>query len=811
MAVLQRQVVHYIRTMFKQSKVNGIPVWQCDPLLSLWLSETHREALDLSVAGFFPGRTAAKIGKAKTLTDAFRVGFSHGLLKQGMAVKIERQVVSIKLGFPHLPATTASIIMQGFGAKYTAQDISDVYASHGLSRETRYWAREHDFQDINRRVAWLAELIEMDDNEQTQRLQARWERLCEWLLAPKGKRELVLKNMPIKRGTFFHWRKSFIRLGLLGLIEPGPELFRKSKIGIGNEARLVIDKLQHPDRPDSFYVQRLRTMGIAIKRDAIAKVFSKWAIPKYRSAFVSNLERLESIPQMPETPEPQPTCEWVRLADKHFVCMWQGIHKHPFRTVAPGLFTLWAYIEELEIFELLQRMGLTKPPTKGGYAWADLMLFDIARRFFGISTASAACEAENPELPFFAHLMRGPCNDTLLKGLAHITEQQTVELRQWLVTRLASLGLATGRRVAFDFHEIDQDVQLFRLRQFGKGPSPKKKLCYPGFRPHLAWDIDQATLLVAEFRKASARGPTTIRRFVGDYILPTFRDLFDTVYVDSEYTGKDVWNFILDKERGMGANLVGCLKQNPLVRKVRDEFLNGNAATENFWRYYDDDYVYSANTFKLDWEYGETQKGEPNVLSLHCLVKKHVQTGRLRTFGSSKGVATASEILKDYSNRWTIEIAIKDLVNGYFLDKCPGENPHAVDVHFLIVTICRTLYRMIERDLGSNVKNPDGTRKTLGRTRNMLFRQGIGKLRIEEGALVVSMDTAYSRSRTDMLRDWFAILTARHQAGLTLLGGLALKFETQPAQGPEFKNAGKKLPLALAKIPDPDPQMDSFS
>jgi hypothetical protein len=68
------------------------------------------------------------------------------------------------------------------------------------------------------------------------------------------------------------------------------------------------------------------------------------------------------------------------------------------------------------------------------------------------------------------------------------------------------------------------------------------------FRPHLAWDLDTGCLIVAEFRKSSARGTSTVKGFTKDYLLPEFQDLFECVYLDSEYTGKDVWEFILDPD-----------------------------------------------------------------------------------------------------------------------------------------------------------------------------------------------------------------------------------------------------------------------
>ena len=811
MAILHRRVVAYIRSMLERAESMSDAVWRCDPLFTLWLSEAHRNQLGLSVSGFFRGRPAAGIASAPSLASALSSGFPDGLLKSGISARTERQIVALKLGFPRMPATTAAVIHKGFGSKHDERVVADVYASHGQSRDTKTLALRHDFRGINRRVSRLAEVICQDASDTSRNLTLRCEMMLKWLTAPRGKRESILASMPIKRGTFFYWWKNFTRLGVLGLVEPGPELFRKSKIGPGNEAKLVIDKLQHPERMYSFYVQRLKTMGIQVKPDAIAKVFVRWRTSEYASAFVSNLKRLESLPaEVGPCKEIQPTKKLVRMADMNFFRLWNGMQKHPFRTSAPGLFILWAYMEELGILPQLEAMGLIQPSKRGKYTWGDHLLFDIARRFFGISTASAACEAEIPELAYFAHLFRAPCNDTLLGGLSAITQKQTVQLRQWLVQRLASLGLATGRQLAFDFHQIDQDVNLPMLRQFGKGPSPKKKCCYTGFRPHIAWDIDQGTLLVAEFRKASARGPTTIRRFVADHILPTFKELFDTVYIDSEYTGKDVWNFILDKNKGMGADLVACLKQNALVRKARDELLSDNIGRDDFWRYYDDDHVYAADTFELQWEYTHPQSKKITTMKLRCAVKKHVHTGKLRCFGSSKLNLSAAEIFAEYSHRWTIEVAIKDLVYSYFMDKCPGETPHAVDVHLLVMTICRTLYRMIERDAGDLVKNIDGTTKTLARMRDALFRQGIGTLRIEDNALVISLGKPYSPKRTQMLRAWFDTIAARYKAGLEVLGGLALRFKVQPALGPEFKNAGKKHPLALEKITESEDHGEGF-
>lgn len=806
MAVLHRSFLRYIKGTLRRSLDSECPVYEADPLLGHLLTGPSLRAAP--PPGPFSGAQIAAIVCASSAMEAFGAAFPDPVVNARIARHTERRLVALKKGFPRLPATTAAVIMRGFGTQSSAREILDVYASHGLSRDTRELAEKWNFSVINRRAQRLAELLADPTGEPARRVDERCRILIAWMTASRGQRETVLELSPIKRSVFFHWWGNVSHLGLLGLVDSGRELLRSSKIGPANEARIVIDRLQHPERSDSFYVRRLATMGVEIKRDAIAKVFSRWGTRDYSSAFVSNLQRLEALPEEHEQPIPEPASTPTRLADQNYVYLLEGMRRYPLPIAAPGLLTLWAYIEELGLFPLLHAMGLTSPRGREKYSWFDLLLFDIARRFYGIATLSGACEHEGADLAFFTHLCKAPCNDTVLNGLGSIAETHVRQIRRWLVDRLAQLGLASGRRVAFDFHQIDQDVLLAALRGFGKGPSPNKKICYTGFRPHIAWDVESGTLLAAEFRKSSARGTTTVRRFVSEYLLPTFRGLFKTVYIDSEYTGKDVWNFILDERVGMGAHLTGCLRQNPLVKKGRDLFLMQNRSRPDLWRYYDDNHVHADRTFPIEWEH--SVDGQKRKLCLTCAVKKHVKTGRLRCFGTSKEGFAPRQILEDYSSRWTVENGIKDLIGSYFLDKCPGTEPRNVDVHFLATSICRTLYRMIERDLGDLLANSDGTTKTLGRTREILFRQGPARIGLQDDSLVVTFSNAYSITRTELLTRWFNIITTRHADGLALLGGLKLRFELRVPMGDENRNAGARIPLAGLTEPgmdDPDPAL----
>ena len=581
--------------------------------------------------------------------------------------------------------------MRGFGHDLSEQEILSVYASHGLARGMKELLNEFDFVDINRRIKEFD--LTLTDKKREEKFVERYQAMYNYVQAPVGDQEAAIRKSRIKRSLFFYYWKRFRRYGLLGLFDSGKELFRNGKIGMKHEAQVVISKLQYPEKTNLSFINMLSTKSIHISSSALSMIFKRWRIHQFDSKFINNLNRLEAGSPA-ETEErwvfPRRAVNPVRYVDEYHLATLSGINQYGIPTDSPGLFLIWAYIEKLDIFSVLEPMGLTVSEQKKGYCWLDLLLFNIGRIFYGIESYSAACNHQEPSLAFFSGLVRAPCNDTFLNGLeGRITEKETHELRKWLVKKAYELGLINMLNTAVDFHQIDIDVIFDKLRKIGKGPSSKKKICYNALRPHIAWDVGTGCLIAAEFRKGSARGSTTAVPFIKDFMLSEFCDSFETIYIDSEYTGKKLWQFILSPD-GMDADMTACLKQNAFVKKRRDLFLEKYQNEPGFWKYHDDKHVYSSRTFDLSWDY--VSEGKELAFSLKCVVKKNVGNGRLRCFGSSKNDFTSRDILQDYSNRWVVENGIKDLIGSYYLDNCPGTRPHLVDVHFLIISICRMLY-----------------------------------------------------------------------------------------------------------------------
>jgi hypothetical protein len=161
----------------------------------------------------------------------------------------------------------------------------------------------------------------------------------------------------------------------------------------------------------------------------------------------------------------------------------------------------------------------------------------------------------------------------LLNGLAGSSEQALLPLRRHLTRAALKQGLIEGKRVAFDFHLYDFTGDDVALKQIGKGPSPKRPIGFPGFRPHLAWDVVTGAPISLEFRNGRARA-TTIKRFVRELLDDAVgsHDL-EHVYLHSEYTAQHVWQFIVDTEEGLGADLTMCIKQNRRGKKAIQAFL----------------------------------------------------------------------------------------------------------------------------------------------------------------------------------------------------------------------------------------------
>jgi hypothetical protein len=612
------------------------------------------------------------------------IGLGSRALTEPLDRELERMAFVLKQARPSLPATQMVRILEGFHHSVPLDTMRHLYASYGWAAGTKRYEAFH-FGALNLKVQTLCRLRErrrtspafVDPNDPVQELLEVFRTLGE-----RG----VRQRYPRSKFSFAQRKADFLCFGLVGLVDRARPPFRNSKLGFAEEGRLILSKIQHPERTERHYLRVLASKKITVDATCLTKIFSRWNVAGFRSVFPGDLPRLLE-------PEPEPLGEAgpslrqgsraaqpLRL-DKGFVAFVQQLEGRTVALANPGVFLFLPYLHRLGVCQTAAAL-LDVDPDRG-YSWFSLLLLNVGRIFAGISSVSRACRVSDLSLALSAGLVAMPANDSILNGLATIEESALVTLRRELTRAARALGLVAGKRIALDFQMRDFTGDDVALKNIGKGPSPKRKICFPGFRPHLAWDVETGAPLTLEFRNGKARASTTVKRFIRELLLGSLGDQeIEHVYLDSEYTAAHVWQFIVDPEQGLGADLTMCIKQNKKVKKHIEAFLR----TSPTWVYYDEDHTYSEQQFDIPIR--GTNK------SLHCVLKRKESDGRLRCFGSTLNGLDSGAILNEYKTRWIIENGIKDLIESYYFDHIPGIDPHRINIHYFVVTLARLLPRL---------------------------------------------------------------------------------------------------------------------
>lgn len=720
----------------------------------------------------------------KTGGVACLIGSSFSKLIEPFDLEAERMIYVLKNARPWIPATKMVIILQGFGFDIDLSLMRRLYASYGWAQGTKKYG-DIDFWALNLRVVKLTHTKSTPHSQDKFfNKEDRLQNLLEAFRFQNPKE--IARHYPGSRVSLQKHKKAFNSLGLIGLAEQARPPFRNSKLGFKEEGWMILSKIQHVDKHEGDYQKILRTKKIDVDLTCIKKIFSRWKVTDFQSNFKGNLERFlseddgnQAIERLPKLSAAIP----LRL-DTGFIDFFESLQSNSVPLANPGIFLFLPLLHRLKIFDVATTI-LNVDPDKG-YSWFSLLLLNLSRIIGGISSISKACRTNELSLPLCAGLVEMPCKDTLLNGLAAITEKQLFQLRRFLTQAAYDNKLIEGRSIALDFHMRDFTGEDVVLKNIGKGPSPKRKICFPGFRPHIAWDVATGAPLSLEFRHGTARATTTFKRFVRELLPETLTcQNVEHVYLDSEYTAQKIWHFIVDPHEGIGADLTMCIKQNRAVKKQINAFL----ATDFDWLFFNELYTYSSQTFTIPIK--KTNK------ELHCVLKRHEKTGRLRCFGSTIQNLDARKILKEYEHRWGIENGIKDLVGNYFFDNVPGIDPHRINLHYFVVTLARLVYQMF-CNLYPASKNYDQTQKGIGTIRPEFLVGTNARIARNHDQLIITWQDYYPEKDHQCLTVLFDALNETMSEPISFLGGLKLKFELMPPRDKNFRNQQQRAKLEFS-------------
>jgi len=707
------------------------------------------------------------------------IGLDSKQLTEVLPIEVGRIVFVLKEARPWIPATKMILIIKGFNYDVPLSLMHHLYASYGWALGTRPY-KNVDFWSLNLKVIRLCQLRSQsivrksffDNNDHLQRLLEVFR-----TMGTRG----ITKRYPGSRVSFEKHKKNFISIGLLGLLDRARSPFRNSKLGFAEEGRIIFSKIQKPEKDEAYYLKILVSKNIHVVPTCITNIFTRWNVSQFQSQFKGDLERLLGPEKEEETYE-LPIKDLhaprsIRL-DLGFISFVKGLSKQPTPLAKPGIFLFLPYLNRLKVFEKASSL-MDLDPDKG-YSWFSLLLLNLGRILGGISSVSKACRTHELSLPLMAGLVAMPSKDSFLNKLAIIDDDQLLQLRRYLTQAAKQHRLIEGKRIAFDFEMRDFTGDDVELKNIGKGPSPKRKICFPGFRPHLAWDMDTGAPISLEFRNGKARGTTTIKRYFNELIQQSLgKQGVEHVYLDSEYTAEHVWQFVVDPYEGLGADLTMCIKQNKRVKKYIKAFLETNPT----WLFYDEDHTYSEQTFEIPIQ-------KTNQI-LKCVLKRKESTGQLRCFGSTLKGLDSMGILEEYSIRWIIENGIKDLIENYYFNNIPGIDPHRINIHYFVVTLARTLYEMFCQDY-EEARNPDSSKKTIDTLRPEFITGSNAILSREKDQLILTWKDYYPEKQHQVLEALFDKLNKESQQCLPFLGDFRLRFEIAPARSEDLYNQFKR-------------------
>lgn len=703
------------------------------------------------------------------------IGIDSKQLTEDLPIEVERMVFVLKKARPWIPATKMVLIIKGFNYDVSLSLIRHLYASYGWAIGTKPYTQV-DFYSLNLKVIRLFKLQSQsikrhsffDNNDLLQRLLEVFR-----TIGARG----ITNRYPGSRVSFGQHKNNFFSLGLLGLLDRARSPFRNSKLGFAEEGRIILSKIQQPKKDEAYYLKILESKKIQVVPTCITNIFNRWNVSQFQSQFIGELERLLEPEKdkktyqlsMSDLPPTRP----IRL-DLGFISFVKGLAQQPTPLAKPGIFLFLPYLNRLKVFEKASCL-MDLDPAKG-YSWFSVLLLNLGRILGAISSVSKACRTNELSIPLMAGLVNMPSKDSFLNKLAIIDDDQLLQLRRYLTQAANTHQLIKAKRMAFDFKMRDFTGDDVELKNIGKAPSPKRKICFPGFRPHLAWDVDTGAPISLEFRNGKARASTTIKRFIRELIVQSLgNQAVEHVYLDSEYTAEHVWKFIVDSQDGLGADLTMCIKRNKKVKKFIDSFLQTNPT----WLYYDDDHTYSDKTFHIPIQ--QTDK------VLQCVLKRKESNGNLRCFGSTLQALDSMGILKEYRTRWTIETGIKDLIENYYFNNIPGIDPHRINIHYFVVTLARILYEMFCRDY-QVARNPDGSKKTLDTLRPEFITGSNAILSRDKNQLTLTWKDYYPEKQHQVIEALFNKLNKESQQAFPFLGNLRLRFEIDSPRSEDLYN-----------------------
>lgn len=134
--------------------------------------------------------------------------------------------------------------------------------------------------------------------------------------------------------------------------------------------------------------------------------------------------------------------------------------------------------------------------------------------------------------------------------------------------RARELGIIEGKKIAVDYHCDPSESRYPHDKMFSKAPDKAGDMVY-AHRPQILWDSASNSIINIAYCQGNSRAPTALYNFCENNLFKIIDPaVIKELYADTEYTGERNIVYLVDKT---DTDITMCLKQNPKIRKWRDE------------------------------------------------------------------------------------------------------------------------------------------------------------------------------------------------------------------------------------------------
>jgi DDE family transposase len=668
---------------FEYDNESFFQAYRC--LYQLWVKRTSQKAI-------IEKENISK-HKLKEWEDNFEQFGAAGLLQNLHFIDVnpllERLIILIKSARPHesaalalrladaleIPHVSLELIRQiqrchGFGQNMNEKDIAYYQGlQHIFSSVIFFKANNKTIHDAkNRRHTF----IDFDNDYFQQRIEL-FKELSE--IKQPGQTRAIIKKFGIAPSRFYTLKARYMLYGVWGLCDLVQTTKCGEVISPDLELQIIEERLINPTLSPARMLEKL---DLRCSTSNMKKIYARWGLSRFKKpvplrgiipeAIPKSIERPSSVRQSAKTLFPRLIEEKNLKIHSEFNELLKRLGRRDVIISNPGAIIMAPFINQLGIVEALHSYG---PQSRLSGPITNQIIVNVLRIIVGFPSIHDFTLNSDRSVAVGSGLPLNPAKTRFYEFFDKLRFRHLEDLRNDAGCRARELGIIDGKEIAVDYHCDSSDSRYPHDKMFSKAPDKAGDLVY-AHRPQILWDSATNSIINIAYCQGNSRAPTALYNFCENNLFKIIDpEVIKEIYADSEYTGERQLIYLVDQT---ATNVTMCLKQNPKIRRWREEALK-----TGHWIAYGETYQIATKDFNL------AETGKP----FRFVVKKHNVTGEIRCFGSTHVDYSALKILEQYHLRWPVETGIKDLITNYFLNNPPGTSPEKVESHYYCIMLAR--------------------------------------------------------------------------------------------------------------------------